>query len=116
LFTGKWFDGAYLVKSQNPLFAGVETQVEKDVQMEIKEAVSQTQVTDANALLPTLHQLVDFVDNLAVSFEPLLRNVYERNNYVFPIISNSAACYDVARSKGYENGSQSEYPEPDRQE
>jgi hypothetical protein len=78
LFTGDWFEGAYLVKSQNPLFAGVETEVEKDIQLEIKEALNQPQVSNANALLPALHELVDFVDNLVVRFKPLLRNVYER--------------------------------------
>ncbi|WP_348267729.1 hypothetical protein P8936_00450 [Edaphobacter paludis] len=79
LFTGDWFDGAYLVKADNPLFAGVETQVEKDVQLEIKEALSQPQVTNANALLPSLHDLINLVDDLIVSFKPFLRNVYERN-------------------------------------
>jgi hypothetical protein len=78
LFTGDWFEGAYLLKAENPLFAGVETQVEKDVQLEIQEALSQPQVTNADALLPSLHQLVNFVDNMVVKFKPLLRNVYER--------------------------------------
>jgi hypothetical protein len=78
LFTGDWFDGAYLVKAENPLFAGVEAEVEKDIQFEIQEALSQSQITDANALLPSLHQLVNFVDNLVVSFMPLLRNIDER--------------------------------------
>lgn len=79
LFTGDWFDGAYLVKAENPLFAGVETPLEKEVQLEIKEALSQPQVTNANALLPSLHDLINFVDDLILSFKPLLRNVYERN-------------------------------------
>lgn len=76
LFTGDWFDGAYLLKAENPLFAGVEAQVEKDIQLEITEAVSQPNISQANTLLPSLHQLVNFVENLVVSFKPLLRNVY----------------------------------------
>jgi hypothetical protein len=78
LFTGDWFDGAYLLKAENPLFAGVEAQVEKDIQLEITEAVSQPKVSQSNTLLPSLHQLVDFVDNLVLTFKPLLRNVFER--------------------------------------
>lgn len=78
LFTADWFSGAYLMKAENPLFAGIESEMEKDVQSEIEEAFSQPQVTEANALLPSLHQLADFVDNLIFSFRPLLRNVDER--------------------------------------
>ncbi len=78
LFTSDWFDGAYLLKAENPLFAGVEAQVEQDIQLEIEKAVGQSQVTHSNALLLSLHQLVDFVENLVISFKPLLRNIYER--------------------------------------
>jgi hypothetical protein len=78
LFTADWLPGAYLLKAENPLFAGVEAQVEQDIQLEIEKAVSRPQVTNANALLPSLHQLVDFVNNLVISFKPMLRNVYER--------------------------------------
>jgi hypothetical protein len=78
LFTADWLPGAYLLKAEDPIFAGVEAQVEQDIQLEIEKAIGQPQVTKANALLPSLHRLVDFVDNLVVSFKPLLRNVYER--------------------------------------
>jgi hypothetical protein len=78
LFTADWYVGTYLMKAENPLFAGVEAQVEQDIQLEIEKAVSQPQVSEANALIPTLHQLVDFVDNLVLSFRPLLRTSYER--------------------------------------
>jgi len=80
LFTADWFPGAYLLRAQNPLFAGVETQVEKEIELEVKEALTQPQVTDANALLPSLNDLVSFVDDLVANFRPLLRNVYERSN------------------------------------
>jgi hypothetical protein len=78
LFTADWYDGTYLMKAENPLFAGVEAQVEQDIQLEIEEAFSQPQGAEANALIPSLYQLVDFVDNLVLSFRPLLRNSYER--------------------------------------
>jgi hypothetical protein len=78
LFTADWLPGAYLLKADNPLFIGVEARVEKDIQLEIERAVSRPQAAKMNALLPNLHQLVDFVDKLIVSFKPLLRNVYER--------------------------------------
>jgi hypothetical protein len=78
LFTADWLPGSYLMKAENPLFSGIEPQVEQNIQLEIEEALRQSQVTKANALLPSLHQLVDFVANLVAAFKPLLRNVYER--------------------------------------
>src|SRR4051812_2662692 len=39
LFTGDWFAGAYLLKAENPQFAGVEAEVERDVQLEIEKAI-----------------------------------------------------------------------------
>lgn len=80
LFTADWYAGAYFMKAENPLFTGVEAQVEQDIQLEILEAISQPQVTETNVLVPSLHQLVDFVENLVVNFRPLLRNVDERVN------------------------------------
>jgi hypothetical protein len=78
LFTADWLSGAYLMKADNPIFTGVEAQVEEDIRLEIEKAVGQPQVTKANALLPSLHQLVNFVNDLVVSFKPLLRSVDER--------------------------------------
>ncbi|MCU1268739.1 MAG: hypothetical protein JWN74_33 [Acidobacteriaceae bacterium] len=72
LFTADWFDGAYLLKADNPHFAGVEPNVERDVQAEIEEAISESEIGQTNALLPSLHQLVDFVESLVLSFKPLL--------------------------------------------
>lgn len=78
LFTADWFVGTFLAKTDDPTFTGVETQAEKDIQTAIQKAVARSQVTPANALLPSLHELVDFVDNLILAFKPLLRNVNER--------------------------------------
>lgn len=71
LFTAHWFPGSYLLKAENPHFAGIEAEVEHDIQLEIEEAVGKSQVTQPNALLPSLHQLVDFVDNLVPKFTSL---------------------------------------------
>src|SRR5262249_8620499 len=78
LFTAGWFPGAFLLKADNPVFSGVEVKVEQDLQLEIEKAVRQPPTKDANALIPTLQYLVDFVDSLADNFKPHLRNVYER--------------------------------------
>jgi 3',5'-cyclic AMP phosphodiesterase CpdA len=73
LFIADWFPGTYLLKTDNPNFSGVESEVEQDLQAEIEEAVNQPKVSQSNALLPSLHQLVDFVEDLILSFEPFLR-------------------------------------------
>jgi hypothetical protein len=72
LFTADWFSGAYLLKAENPHFTGVEPNVERDVQVEIEKAISQSKATQTNALLPSLQKLVDFVDGLVLSLKPLL--------------------------------------------
>jgi hypothetical protein len=74
-FTGDWFEmGSYLLQAQSPDFAGVfDSQVENDVQLEIKKAVSNAKIPQSNALLPSLHQLINFVDDLVASFKPLLQ-------------------------------------------
>src|SRR3954447_19322714 len=73
LFYGDWFDGDYLFKASAPNFSGVfDAQVEEDMQLEIDKAISQTQVAQSNSLLPSLHQLMDFVDKLIADFKPLL--------------------------------------------
>lgn len=62
------------LKATNPNFVGVyDSNVEKNLEFEIDEAVSKPKVPEGNALLPTLHQLVDYVDNLVRSFIPFLQ-------------------------------------------
>ena len=78
LFTSDWFFGAYWLKAENPNFSGIEPTVENDIQSEIEEALGQTQTLQPDALIPTLHQLANFVENLVIEFRPLLRNTYER--------------------------------------
>ena len=56
-----------------PLFSGVfDSQVKNDVNFEIEEAVNETQVSEGDALIPTLRQYINIVENLILSFEPFL--------------------------------------------
>ena len=48
------------------------TDMEKNMEFEIEKSLGDPQIVRGNALLPTLHQLVDFVDNLLADFLPLL--------------------------------------------
>ena len=73
LFTADWFEGTYLLKADSPQFAGVEPSVEQDIQSEIKNATDTAQTGQTTALLPSLHELVDFVDDLVAGFKPLLQ-------------------------------------------
>ena len=72
LFTSDWFGGAYLMKAENPTFPGVEPNVEQDIQVEIEKAISKSGVAGPDTLLPSLHDLVDVVENLVLGFKPLL--------------------------------------------
>jgi hypothetical protein len=79
LFVAEWlapitnFPYWHKAESGDPHFAGIfDQQVEYDMQREVEEAITNSQVHDSNALLPTLHQLVEFVDSLVASFKPML--------------------------------------------
>jgi len=72
IFTSDWFDGVYHFKTDDPNFVGLEADVEKDIKLEIEKALSKSEIGQANALLPTLHQLVGFVDELVLEFKTLL--------------------------------------------
>jgi len=73
LFFADWFDGDYWFKTGTPHFAGVfDGQVEHDTQLEIDKAVGQPKIAESSPLLPSLHQMVDFVDELVAQFKPLL--------------------------------------------
>jgi|ERR1019366_511563 hypothetical protein len=66
--------GGYAVRTGNPTFASVfDDEIEKNVEFEIDEAISKSQIVQGDALLPTLHQMIDFVEGLVFSFEPLLK-------------------------------------------
>lgn len=65
----------YNLKASNPHFSGVESfdrEVEQDVEIEIDEAASQAHIVSGDALLPSLVQMVDYVNDLVLSFRPFL--------------------------------------------
>jgi hypothetical protein len=63
----------FLLKAESPHFAGVfDPDVENNVDFEVAKALSDPQVMKGDALLPSLRQLVDFVDDLSFAFKPLL--------------------------------------------
>jgi hypothetical protein len=73
--TADWLDDLmpFNLKASNPDFVGAfDSEVEKDMEAEFDEAVSQSQVTQSDSLLPALHQLVNFVDDLILRFKPFL--------------------------------------------
>jgi hypothetical protein len=72
LFTADWYDGTYLLKAENPNFTGIAPDVEKELQIELEKAAGDTEARERSALLPSLHRLVNFVDNLVLEFKPLL--------------------------------------------
>jgi hypothetical protein len=75
LFTGSGFDGGYWLKASSPLFDGI---IERVVEPRMHEdfgcqkPLEELQAIKSNALLPTLRQLVDFVDNVVGTFLPHL--------------------------------------------
>ncbi len=63
----------YLLKAGDPTFFGVfDDEVEKSVEFEFEKAITQPQIPQGDALLPTLHQMVNFVEDLVESFRPFL--------------------------------------------
>jgi hypothetical protein len=63
----------YNLKASNPHFGGVfENEAEQDVEFEIDQAVTQPKIAHGDALLPSLHQLVDFVEDLVPVFKQYL--------------------------------------------
>jgi hypothetical protein len=73
VFTADWFDGTYLFRTDSPHFGGVEPGAEDDIKVDIENAMSRPEVEQASALLPSLHRLVDYVDNLIFSFRSFLQ-------------------------------------------
>jgi hypothetical protein len=66
-------DGGYAVRTGNPTFSAVfDSEIEKDVEVEIDKALAQPPSAEGNALLPALHQMIDAVEDLIFNFRPLL--------------------------------------------
>ena len=73
--TAEWLDDPFPfnLKANDPVFDGVfDGEVEKDMQIEIDEALGKSQIGEGDSMLPTLHRLVNFVDDLILSFKPFL--------------------------------------------
>jgi hypothetical protein len=67
--------GPYNIKASSPHFGGIgvfDDEVEKRVEFEIDEAVTRTTVAKGGSLLPSLTQLIDYVDKLVLGFKPFL--------------------------------------------
>ena len=76
LLFADWMPSEYLVRiASTPHFAGVESfdaSVQEDMQLEVEKAVGEPEIVQGNPLLPTLHEMVEFVDTLVTSFVPFL--------------------------------------------
>ncbi len=77
LFTGNGFDGGFWFKASNPIFEGIIEGIagpipNQDFKFEVDKTFDETKILKSQALVPTLHQLVDFVDNLVSSFKRFL--------------------------------------------
>jgi hypothetical protein len=73
LLHADWLDGDFLFKKDAPDYAGLyDPQVEKDMQFEIEKTLGQPQIPSRNAVLPSLHQLVDAVERTILIFKPFL--------------------------------------------
>jgi hypothetical protein len=80
LFEAPWYTDImpFLIRPRTlntdaPLFSGAfDAEVENDVNFEIEEAVSQTQVGQGDALLPALRSYVEVVEKIIQDFRPFL--------------------------------------------
>ena len=73
LLQGVGFEGDWWLVANAPPFKGIfSTDMQDKSQLAVPETLGKTQVTQSDTLLETLHQLIEFVENLVFSFEPLL--------------------------------------------
>jgi hypothetical protein len=73
LFHADWLSGDFLFKKDAPDYGGLyDPQVEQDMQFEIEKTMSESQVTGRDAVLPSLHQLIDVVEDVILGFKPFL--------------------------------------------
>ncbi|MGA8763942.1 MAG: hypothetical protein WB562_13835, partial [Candidatus Sulfotelmatobacter sp.] len=69
-------DWPYNLKASDPHFRGVDAfdgEVEQEMEAEIDKAIHQPKVVSGQALLPSLVQLVDYVNDLVLGFKPFLQ-------------------------------------------
>ncbi len=73
LCDGEGFSGYYWLKTDKPAFAGVFVdRRQQDAQLSTGKPIIQPRTVKGEALIPTLHRLVDFVEGLVESFRPFL--------------------------------------------
>ncbi len=73
LLQGVGFEGDWWLVANTPPFKGIfRTEMQHKSQLSVSETLIETEVTQGDALLPTLHQLFEFVKDLVLSFETLL--------------------------------------------
>jgi hypothetical protein len=63
----------FLMRASDPHFVGVlESDSENNIQLGVDETITEAEITQSYALLPSLHQLVNVVEDLILGFEPFL--------------------------------------------
>jgi len=76
LFEGEGFDGHYWQKAARPLFRGIfGPEVHQNAKSIVKKSLSKSRIVEGQPLLPFLHEMAKFVDELITSFEPHLEKV-----------------------------------------
>lgn len=69
------FHGPYNLKARNPQFSSIgafDSEVETGLELEVDKAIRKVKISASDAILPSLHQLVDFTYDLVLSFKPFL--------------------------------------------
>jgi len=63
----------FMMYASEPHFGGIfDRKMENQIQLEIGKTLSEPEVAGSDALLPSLHQLVNVIEGLVFSFKPLL--------------------------------------------
>ena len=72
--TADWLpDGSFLFKKDAPDYAGLfDEKVEQYLQFKFEESIGQSEVSGGDAILPTLHHLVDAVESIVLGFRQFL--------------------------------------------
>lgn len=74
LLFAHWCPGDYLLRTSIPHFSGAfPDPMERETQLEIEKAITQSLAARGDSLLPSLHELVKVIEDLILGFEPLLQ-------------------------------------------
>jgi hypothetical protein len=73
LLAADWLPSDFWLKASDPDFVGIfPSDVEKDINLAFEEAFGDPEIVNGNALLPTLKELMNFVDYTILLFKPFL--------------------------------------------